>query len=165
MATKEQYDILVGAYHEESVRYEALGRQASFYLSIVTFVSGGFFFKLEVVTTVAKASSLGFWSLVAVWSFLLLAFGSTLFSVFVRPFQTLFDPVEIGREVVNKQPTNSDFFDDRIVEVGVVTGRNVIENDKAAQWLQFAGWLIALSFAAASLFLFSSVYYPVEFKK
>lgn len=143
MATENQYKFYRALYEEENARYGLLEARARLYLTILTFYLGALAFKLADVKVfflefgiplpVGMAAGLAF----------VIALLCCISSILIREYEAITDPEELIASLGPNPPRDEDFFDDRIVDMAVATNRNSRQNDRAANALQAAGWLMA----------------------
>jgi hypothetical protein len=146
---REQYELLLPYYEEESERYEALNKRAAAYLSILGVVSAFAVFKAEGVSIHIFANQA-----------LLVLAGLTLFAVLgcvltvsyatrITDYKTPIGPRELVLKVDGEKYTSEDTYS--LLLAGLVDSieTNRTQNDKCANALQISLW-----FGAAAIVLF-----------
>lgn len=142
MATERQYDVFKSLYDEEADRYTKLAGRAQLYLSIITLYVAAFAFKFEDIKKFIDPYGVSKYLAISVAIVLLLALLATLMAIQIRSYEGIADPEEIIKGYKDKEPTDSDFLDERIADLAVATNRNSEINNRVANWLVVASWLL-----------------------
>lgn len=145
MATKAQYDVFRGAYEEENDRHSGLEGRAKLYLTIITAYLGAVAFKTTDVLAFLKVFSIPFYWYLLLGVSLVLALLLTVCAMGIRKYEGVFDPEAEIKSFGEKQPTDEDFFDKRIVDLAVATSRNSDVNNRIASYLQWCGILVFIA--------------------
>ena len=144
MATENQYKFYRALYDEENGRYGLLEARAKLYLIILTFYLGALAFKLSDVKVFFTEFGIPLSLALSAGLAFLCALLCCIYSILIREYEAITDPEELIASLGKQPPTDDDFFDDRIVDMAVATNRNSGQNDRAANALQVAGWLMAV---------------------
>jgi hypothetical protein len=150
LATAEQYEFFRFLYEEEERRYLHLESRAKLYLSIIALFIATLVLKAQDVQASVAVLKVP-WLLILLQAILLAS--SLVFvvlSVFIRTYEGVADPEQVIEGFGEEAPSNEDFFDDRIADYVVATGRNAAVNDRCARFLEIAVYLLS----AAMLLLF-----------
>lgn len=158
MATKTQYEVFQFVHDAEDKRMTELVTRAKVYLSIATFFLGGLAFKMgDPVLLISTAAQIIYF--VAAGLFIL-AFSFILAALFIYSYEGVTDLIEVIEEFQAKPPSDTDFLDDRIVDLAIACDRNVRQNDKRAVLLQIASFVMLLGVLAASASFVAAVAAP-----
>jgi hypothetical protein len=146
MATKDQYEFFKSIYAEHLERRKALETRAQLYFTIQSLYFGIVVLKVgEMVgignTGLPTAIGTQFPPLYqgfqcAVATFLAFAICLTLWSVRVRTYQTVTDPEEVARDLLDEHVelmSDEEFFKRRIVDFSVAANWNEAKNWEAAR--------------------------------
>lgn len=153
MATKEQLDFFRFLYDEEERRYGQLESRAKFYLSVIALFVATLTFKLEDAQKSVAILGAPWWLVLVEGALLATALVFVVISVFIREYEGVADPEDIVNGFGDKVPSNESFFDDRIADYVVATGRNSAMNDRAARFLEIAVSIIAVAMLLLLLIL------------
>jgi hypothetical protein len=147
MATEKQYQFFKALYDEESKRYEQLESRAKLYITILTFYLAAIAFKLDDVLQFFKLFSIPRLLAVVAGLAFVSALLSCVIAILIRSYETPVNPEALLNSLPSSPPSDEDFFDDRIVDYAVATNHNSDQNDRAANALQIAGWLLVVGVA------------------
>jgi hypothetical protein len=153
VATKTQFEIFKSVYDEENTRLSELVTRAKVYLSVETFILGALFFKFDSVLKITSGVTILPTLFILSVAFFLGALLLTIASLRILRYEGICYPEEVIRQFKEKPPQDSDFLDDRIVDLAVATQRNSRQNDKRAKCLQWAGTCLLIGFAFSTAFL------------
>jgi hypothetical protein len=148
MATEAQFQIFREAYEEENERYGQLESRARLYLGIVTFYLGAIAFKFTDLVAFMKAYAIPPAFYLGGEVLLLGSLLLTILATRIRVYEAPCDLRTIMETPGDTPPTDSDFLDDRLSDYTVATERNRATNNRVANLLSGAAWLL---FAAISL--------------
>jgi hypothetical protein len=146
MATEIQYKVFKEVYDEETQRYADLEKRSNLYLTIITFYLGAIGFKLDDVRKFADAFHVAVIWFVAIAAVLALAFLATVAAIQIRRFEGICDLEEEIEAFGSTPPSDSEFLDQRLIDLAVATNWNSRQNER-----------IALTLRVASLLLFVAV--------
>jgi hypothetical protein len=155
MATKTQYETLKAVYDDERARYVDLRNTGKVYLTICSFFLGGLAFTLnDVFSQAPQPMKIVF--LFAVGAFVL-AFLLVLRGLGIYTYEGLCDPEEVVKRFGDTPPSDSDFLDDRIVDIAAACSINVKADNRRAAFLEWASWAMfaGIIFGFASLLMLS----------
>lgn len=144
MATDKKYEVFKSLYDEEADRYAKLAARAQVLLSVITLYLAAFAFKFEDIKKFIDPYGISTYLAISVAIVLLLALISTILAVRIRSYEGIADPEEIIKGYIDDEPTDSDFLDARIADLAVATNRNSEINNRVANWLAAASWLLVL---------------------
>jgi len=138
---REQYELLLPYYEEESGRYEALSKRAAAYLSILGAVSA---FSLFKVDTVGKLIFTNVFLIALSVLTLLAVLGCVLmvsYAVRITEFKTPISPRKLVLDADKHRYTTEDTYS--VMLAGLVDSieTNRLQNDKCASALQKSLWL------------------------
>jgi hypothetical protein len=142
LATELQYNSFKSVYEEEADRYTSLAARAQLYFSIIAVYLGAIAFKFEDVETFSKTWAVPSWLFLVTGSLLLLALLAVVLAISIRAYEGVYDPERVIKSFGAQPPTDSEFLDDRIVDLAVATNRTSAQNDSTANWLKTAIILI-----------------------
>lgn len=157
MSSKAQYDAFRDIYQDEAARTARINTVAAACLPVPSFFLSALFFNLKVVLEVAQQSDCGIFVLCGVWFFFLFAILCSVLSFFIRTQEGLFDPNTLAEEIEKNQPSDEQFFTERIADFVVATERNDKVNNRKAFWVRLAQICILLGFLFAVLFLWLAI--------
>lgn len=158
MATEKQFEFFKFIYLQEEERHKELIERGKVYLAILTFYIGFLVSNFSSATDLTK--QLTFWD-IAKLSILL--FGVLLFivafvfvtmSLSIYKHEVFADPKEIIENFGETAPTDSDFYDDRIIEFSASTIKNRSINNSRAKKLKYATILMLLGITVHIILLF-----------
>ncbi len=153
MATQQQYEYFKFKYKEEDDRNALLTKRAEIYLSIVSLVFTGLIFKISDIKTYCDKNTAFLIIFCLLLGSLIVSIWFILQAIKLRDYQEDMDVGTYTNELGQTQPTDSDFFDNRIARFIVAIPQNFkINNDKAEQ-LKSAGRFLFLSFILLSIFI------------
>jgi hypothetical protein len=140
MATEAQYEFFKFRYMEGVERYQALIARGQIFLSIVTLYIGVLSFKLSpsgapVATLIELSSPALKWLYCSILISLLISLLLVILALGIYKYHAVADPVQIIEAYGPTQPTDSDFWDERIANLAVVTHENIPRNNKRAKLL------------------------------
>jgi hypothetical protein len=136
MATETHYSIFKSLYDEELARFQWLIARGQVYLGICTFFLGGSALKLEGTR---DGGDLGYG--IAVVNFVI-AFILIVLALGIYSYEAPFDPVDLLAR--SKLPDDGAFREDRIVDLAAATNRNAHQNERRANLLQIASYLMVV---------------------
>jgi hypothetical protein len=145
VATKVQYEVFRAAYDEESEHHSVLESRAKLYLTIITAYLGAIAFKTTDVLAFLNEFKVSFYWYLLLGLGLVLALLLTVCAMGIRTYEGVFDPKVEIQSFGDKPPTDVEFLDKRIVDLAVATDRNNRMNNKVAEYLRYAGFLIFLA--------------------
>ncbi len=145
MATKEQYEFFRFLYESEERIYQYLEARAKFYLSIISLFLAALLLKAEEVRTSAAAYGIPWWILTLVAAVLAVAIVLVVLATRIRRYEAVADPQKVVDSFGDIEPTNKDFFDDRIADLTVATMRNSAVNHRVANILLYTNLCLALA--------------------
>jgi hypothetical protein len=142
VATEIQYKVFKEVYDEESSRYDSLEKRSNLYLTVITFYLGAIIFKLDDVRKFADAFHVSMIWFAVMAAVLALALLATVAAIQIRTFEGICDlEEEIGS--FGKTPmSDSDFLDERLVDLAVATNRNSLQNERIALTLRVSSGLL-----------------------
>lgn len=143
MFTQRQYDFFKTLYDEESARYTELENRAKLYLGVITLYVGAIAFKIEDVSKFARTVNIPWPVLLVVGLLFLVSLLLTILAIKIRHYEGISEPEDILAEIGDAPPTDEEFFEDRIVDLAVATKRNVEQNNKNAELLNWASIALA----------------------
>jgi hypothetical protein len=150
MATEIQYQVFRSFYDEESTRYSSLAARAQLYFSVVSLYVGAIAFKFDEIRKLAETFRVPALLLLIAGVCMLASLLMTILAVAIRNYEGLCDPVEVIEGFGDTPPTDSDFLDDRIAEAAVATNLNFKQNNRTANFLS---WAVFLLFIGVALYL------------
>lgn len=145
MATKEQYEFFRFLYEAEERTYQYLEARARFYLSIISLFLAALLLKAEEVRRSAAEYGIPWWILTLVAVFLAVALALIVLATRIRRYEAVADPQKVVDSFGDTEPTNKDFFDDRIADLTVATSRNSAVNNSVANILLYASLCLAFA--------------------
>ena len=158
MATQAQYQCFKDIYDRETKRAEQLIDRGKIYLSIVTLYIG----LLGIAADKIVPKLIENWSAQAFYIISLIGFVLSLslviFAIGIYCYSFPTDPKNVIFGFGEKQPTDEEFFDARIVEFAVAFHANSSVNEKRASLLKYATWLMLLGVACQSYVLSAIIF-------
>jgi len=147
-------------YNEEKKREEILNNRAKIYLSLLTFILGALFFKIELIETIITTKNiteLCFWIQFILYIFTMLCFVIALLFVFlsirIMKFEFICDPEKDIIKKITDEMTADDFLLKRSIDYAVARNRNSITNNKKASLLTIAIFFILAGLSSICLFM------------
>lgn len=140
MATEKQYAFFKSLYDEENERTKILGEHAKNNLGLATLYSAFILFVVDKQLT--NLTPVGKYLFIAAILLMLLAFSLSLLATQISNFEAPTDPSEIFETFGETPPKDSEFFDDRIADYSVAYEKNSAVNDKNANLLLLARYLL-----------------------
>lgn len=163
VATELQFQVFKAVYQEENDRYVQLDSRAKFYLSLVTFFLGAIAFKFPDLLSFARLYGIPPLLYIATAVFLVLSLLLTILATRIRPYEAACDLPEIIDSFGSSASKDSDFLDERLADYAVAADRNRKENNKVANWLSWAAWLLfAAIFLQLVVFAISLCHPPMS---
>lgn len=153
MASKEQYDYYKFLYEHERSRYLELVNRGKLFLSIITLYMGLLAVGADKTVTGLAEST---WSMAAYLTSILLLVGAlaeVVLAVGIYKNEKPSNPRKMILALEQEPPQDSDFRDERIVDLAVATERNSQNNDLRAKRLQISSVLLLLAIFAQAIFL------------
>jgi hypothetical protein len=142
MATEIQYDSFKSLYDEEAERYKSLAARAQLYFSIIAAYLGAIAFKFEDIQGFSRTWGVPAWMFLVTGALLLLALLGVVLAISIREYEGVYDPEGVIENFGAQPPTDSEFLDDRVIDLAVATKRNSEQNDWTAKCLKAAIILI-----------------------
>jgi hypothetical protein len=158
MGSEFQYKVFKATYDEEQSRYTDLEKRGQFYFGLQTFYLGAIAFKLDEVLKFAGRTKVPTVFFVLIGFLPLIALIFTVLGMRIRNYEGASDLDEIVDSFGAAPPTDSDFIDERLVDLAVATRRNSDVNDSVARYLTISAWL-TLSAVAFHFIVFLWVSY------
>jgi hypothetical protein len=157
LATESQYKFYRSLYDEENTRSGQLESKAKLYITILTIFFGASIFKISDLKSFIDQNSInyGFYIYFISTICFLLSLIFAVSAVSIRKYEGLCDPEELIGNLGIKPPTDSDFFDERIVECAIVSNRNSKINDKVSNDLHRSNLLLLLGIVCYLIFTFT----------
>ena len=143
MASELQYEYFKSAYEADYQRYGLLEARARLYLTIQTFYLGAVAFKFNDVVAFTNAFSIPSILYVAAGVLLLLGLFFTVLGTRIRSYEVPSDLTAIIKSFGTKPQTDADFIDHRLADFAVASERFSAVNNRVANWLSGASWLLA----------------------
>jgi|GEM_PF-5434774 len=157
MATQQQYEYFKFKYKEEDDRNALLTKRAEIYLSIISLVFTGLIFKISDIKSYCEKNITFLIAFCLLLGSLLISVWFILQSIRLRDYQQDMDVANYIEELGDTQPTDSDFFDNRIAQFISATPQNFEINNNKADQLKSAGRFLFLSFILLSIFIIAII--------
>jgi hypothetical protein len=159
MATKAQIDFFSRMYDEQAATWKNIQERAKFYFAVISFYLGVILFKIQDVSDVSKLSRPTRWFSVTSAVVLSASLFFALFAARVRSYEIPCDPEKLLSGDQLKE--EGEFLEDRIVDFAVAINRIRQVNNKAADQMRIAGWLM---FAAIGIQVFGLIWLSFFYK-
>ncbi len=154
MATEKQAAYFVSIYDKESDRTKSLRDIAKVYIGLTSLYSAFIIFVTDK-TKPGNILELGLY--IACITAFLVAFYFSLQVLQVAAYERPSDPYKIIQGFDKSPPKDEDFFDHRIIDLTVASGRNALVNDKKAVYLSLSGYLILSGLAGHAAYFIAWV--------
>ena len=149
MATEKQYAFFKDLYEEESKRTDELHEHAKNNLGLTTLYSAFVIFVVEKLKADGPVTRAAFFATIAC---MLVAFLLSLWATRVSVFEAVNVPADVLEEYGDDEPSDSDFFDDRIVDYTVAYERNAVVNNEKANQLIVARYCLLAGIALHAIY-------------
>jgi hypothetical protein len=152
---EKQYLFFKSIYDEEKARQTSLQDRAKTYLTLVTFYSAFVLFVVEKLTPIDVCTLLVF---LAAMGSMGIAFLLCIWALNVSEYEALNNPEEILNEEFSKAaPSDEDFFGSRCADYTVAYTRNSAVNDKKANLVWGAGYLLLAGIVLHAVYFVSMI--------
>jgi hypothetical protein len=140
MATENQFAFFKSLYDEENERAKILGEHAKNNLGLATLYSAFILFVIEKqIADITWSGKLFFCGAILL---MLGAFLLSLMATQIASYQIPNEPTDIIEAFGDNPPTDEEFFDDRIIEYALACETNSSVNDRKADTLRYARYLL-----------------------
>lgn len=156
---KDQYELLLRYYTEESERYEALNKRAAAYLSIVGAVSAFAAFKTEIATYSLRSPVVTALAIAALLA-LLACVLAVAFSMRITAYRSPVSPKQLVLAVDAENYTSNDTYSVMLAGLVNSTEWNRGQNDQRAFALQLSLWFAAVAVVLAIAINVTILYQP-----
>jgi hypothetical protein len=158
MATKEQHDFFKDQYVDEEKRSTDLNKRVEIYFSILSVFLTSIIFKLKDIYELYEKSQsrnkvISFGAFIIAFILFGFAFYYIVRALQIRVYQAVIDFENYRKKLKEIEPTNGEFFDDRIIDYMYATEHNEKVNDGKANNLEVALKFILAGFLAIALFI------------
>jgi hypothetical protein len=140
VATEKQYAFFKSLYDEENERAKILAEHAKNNLGLATLYSAFILFVVE--KQVADIAWLGKLLFCGAILCMLGAFLLSLMATQIAAYQIPNEPTDIIEGFGDDPPTDEEFFDDRIIDYALACETNGSVNDRKADMLRYARYLL-----------------------
>ncbi len=162
MSSQSQFEYYKYLFERESSRYQELINRGKLFLSVITLYLGLLAVaadksipKLQAYTLPAITYFIGVALIVTALTLVVLAVG-------IYQHEKPSDPMKMIDRYSETEPTDSEFFDERIADFAVATERNARINDRRAALLRFASFVLLFGVAAQTFLLASLFIVPTK---
>jgi hypothetical protein len=154
MMTQRQYEFFKYLFDSEDARFKDLIERGKVYLTVATAYLGVLAFKnQEFLISSTDITAKVLFCLVAL--FFLAALVCIVFSLAIYKYEGLCDPEKVLEEIGSHPQSDDTFFDLRTADMAVAHNRNQKQNDRRADCLAIASWLMAIGVLFHVQFVFA----------
>jgi hypothetical protein len=157
MATEAQYQCFKDIYDRETKRGEQLIDRGKIYLSVITLYMGLLGVAFDKITPMLAGHC--FEKTIYILSLIIFIFSLALviFSIGIYCYRFPTDPETVIFSFGTNQPLDNDFFDARIADFTVAFKENLPVNEKRANLLKYASWLMLFGISCQAYVLSSII--------
>jgi hypothetical protein len=142
MATEAQFNFFKSLYEDEAQTAQEIEGKAKVYLGIISAFLVAILLKTDDVVKSAAALNIPF-SLILIEAILMSAsLVCVVFALRIRQFEAVNDGVDIIGAYGEEDPTDDDFYQDRIADYAVASSRNRGVNNETSTLLAWASRLL-----------------------